>query len=135
MKRLVLLMLFATSFAVPALAQECLHGPNEAASERDRREYAMRLARQINEAQAVWIAKQPPTAGYASPSQLKLPEMPLGFGMMFHLNGRRYTFSIKDDRDPCFFAIFSDNSGLVYAAMPESAYTLQQIAPAMPSGR
>jgi hypothetical protein len=42
---------------------------------------------------------------------------------MFHLGGRRYTFSLKDDRDPCFFAIFSDHDGLIYATVPQQQAT------------
>jgi hypothetical protein len=103
-----------------ALAQECLHGPNESSAERERREYAIRVARQINELQAAWIGANP-RAQYARPTQLKLPEMPDDFGLLFHLDGRRYMFSLKDDRDPCFFAIFSDHDGLIYATTPQPA--------------
>ena len=38
---------------------------------------------------------------------------------MFHTDGRTYMFSLKDDRDPCFVAVFSDHNGLVYATNPE----------------
>jgi len=103
----------------PAFAQECLHGPTESALERERREYAIRVARQINALQAAWIGANPRSGQYARLSQLKLPDMPDDFGLMFHLDGRRYTFSLKDDRDPCYFAIFSDHDGLIYAAMPQ----------------
>jgi hypothetical protein len=77
------------------------------------------VARQINALQAAWIAANPRSGQYARPSQLQLPDMPDDFGLMFHLDGRRYTFSLKDDRDPCYFAIFSDHDGLIYATMPQ----------------
>jgi hypothetical protein len=120
LKIIVLMVLTAIGQVTPAFAQECLHGPNETAGERDRREYAIRVARQINALQSEWIAARPRSGQYARPSQLKLPEMPEGFGLMFHLEGRRYTFSLKDDRDPCYFAIFSDHDGLIYATMPRT---------------
>jgi len=103
--------------STPSAAQECLHGPNESAAERERREYAVRVANEINKLQAAWIAAKP-GANYARPSQLKLPDMPDDFGLMFYLDGRGYMFSLKDDKDPCYFAIFSDHYGLVYATMP-----------------
>jgi hypothetical protein len=30
----------------------------------------------------------------------------------------RYVFAIKDTTDPCGFAYFSDDSGLIYTAQP-----------------
>jgi hypothetical protein len=50
--------------------------------------------------------------------QLKLPPTPAGFQVQFHLDGPRYAFSIKDTRDPCGYAIFSDQDAEVYEAVP-----------------
>jgi hypothetical protein len=105
-------------------AQECLHGPNESAAERERREYAVHVATEINKLQAARVGSQPGWT-YARPSQLKLPEMPDDFGLTFFLDGRRYMFTLKDDKDPCNFGIFSDHDGLIYATMPEHEATVR----------
>jgi len=33
-------------------------------------------------------------------------------------DGRSYAFSLKDGRDPCRFAIFSDQHGYLYGGVP-----------------
>ena len=45
--------------------------------------------------------------------------MPNDFDLLFLTDWKRYTFSLKDAKDPCYFAIFSDHDGLIYATMPE----------------
>ena len=121
LNRVALIFVMALGAFSPAFAQQCLHGPDETVAEKERREYAMRVAHEINQLQAAWIAANPNSEQYARPGQLKLPEMPDDFGLTFHVAGRRYAFSLKDDRDPCLFAIFSDHDGLIYAAMPQQA--------------
>ena len=110
--------LIVLSWCSDSAAQECLHGSNESPAERERREYALRVAGEIYRLQAAWIAAAP-GRGYARPSQLKLPTMPNDFGLTFWVDGRRYLFTLKDDKDPCLFAIFSEHDGLIYAAMPQ----------------
>jgi len=48
-----------------------------------------------------------------------VPRVPDGFDLQFHTDGRAYTLSLKDRRDPCRFAVFSDQEGAVYAAVPQ----------------
>jgi hypothetical protein len=99
-------------------AQECLHGRNETAEHRQRREQAISVAHSINAAQRAAIAVDP-RATYKRISELKLPEIPDNFQVTMHVNGRRtYAFSLKDFADPCYFAIFSDQDGFVYAGQP-----------------
>jgi hypothetical protein len=113
-----LFFLIVVTCSSVSFAQECLHGPNESAAERERREYAIWVASEINRLQAGWIAANP-AAAYARPSQLKLPKKPSDFGLTFFVDGRRHMFTLKDDKDPCNFGIFSDHDGLIYAAMPQ----------------
>lgn len=109
--------------ASSALAQECLHLQNETAMDRTRREQAIQFARRLNVAQQI---SPPPSQGrrYRQPDELvNLPPVPAGFQLQFHTDGRTYAFSLKDMRDVCRFAVFSDQDGYVYAA------SAQQTAP------
>ena len=47
-----------------------------------------------------------------------LPDTPEGFRVQLHTDGTTYTFSIKDTRDPCGYAVFSDQSLDIYEAVP-----------------
>jgi hypothetical protein len=100
-----------------AFAQNCLHGPGETAGERMRREQAIQFARQVNAAEKLGIG---PQRKYRPLGELpNLPRVPAGFVVQFHTDGTAYTFSLKDSRDPCRFAVFSDHESDVYATMPE----------------
>jgi hypothetical protein len=103
----------------PVFAQACLHGSNETAGERMRREQAIVFARQLNAAEqaaAGLAARQ----GYRPLNELpNVPRIPTGFALKLQTDGTGYTFSLKDTRDPCGFAVFSDQDGDVYAATPE----------------
>jgi hypothetical protein len=99
----------------------CLHGASETPSDRTRREKAVDLARIINEAQERQRGLRP--RGGALPYQpldrlLNIPAAPAGFVVQHHTDGSTYAVSIKDARDPCRFAVFSDESGDVYEAIP-----------------
>jgi hypothetical protein len=101
-----------------AFAQECLHSNLETVDDRLRREQAIQFARRLNAAQQM----APPVAPgrrYRSPDELlNLPPVPSGFQLQFNSDGRTYTLSLKDLRDPCRFAIFTDQEDHVYAATP-----------------
>ena len=99
----------------------CLHGPNEIPAERTRREQAMAMAAQINRAEAMYVGPQPGgRSSYAPFAQLvNVPATPAGFTLQFQLEGARYMFSLKDTRDACGYAIFSDQSRSVYEAVPQ----------------
>ena len=96
--------------------QSCLHSQDEAAAQRDRRRQALRLARQINTLENLARNQarqyQPVTA---------LPNVsapPQGFVVHFATDGATYAFSVKDTLDPCAFAYFSDEGGLIYTGQP-----------------
>lgn len=100
-----------------ARAQQCLHGQLETADDRVRRERAAEFARRVNAAQAL---PSPRGQRYRPLDELPhLPPVPDGFELQFHTDGRSYTLALKDRRDPCRFAVFSDQEGAVYAAVPQ----------------
>ena len=126
------LLAMATLFAVaavflviganPGLAQNktCLHGDNESRSERARREKAVELAHEINGAESMARRFSPRTdkGPYVPLDQLSVPNTPDGFRVQLHTDGMSYSFSVKDLMDPCLYAVFSDQSGDVYEAIP-----------------
>lgn len=116
MLRHVLVTALLLGGATSAFAQECLHMQNETAGDRARREQAVQFARRLNVAQQI----SPPAAQgrrYRQPDELlNLPRVPAGFQLQFHTDGRTYAFSLKDMRDACRFAVFSDQEGYVYTA-------------------
>ena len=124
MPRLVLIMAtLLIGGASSAYAQECLHMQNETAADRTRREQALQFARRLNAEQNVSPPLRPGPQGqrYRQPDELlNLPPVPPGFQLQFHTDGRTYAFSLKDSRDPCRFAVFSDQDGYVYAASPQA---------------
>jgi hypothetical protein len=97
--------------ATSAQQPRCLHGQDETAAQRDRRQQALRTARQINTYRVNGRGQagrfQPLTAfpGIVTPP---------GFAVHVATDGTTYAFSIKDTVDPCAFAYFSDDSGLIY---------------------
>jgi hypothetical protein len=52
-----------------------------------------------------------------------LPPLPAGFDIQFHTDGLTYTISLKDTRDACHYAIFSDQDKLLYEAIPSKGET------------
>ncbi len=122
---LTLTVLFLLASAGPATAQnrtqnrQCLHGPDETSTNRTRREKAVELAYEINGAEAMAGRLGPRKGRFVPFDQLfNVPLAPEGFRVQFHTDGTTYSFSIKDAMDPCFYAVFSDQSGDVYEGMP-----------------
>jgi hypothetical protein len=109
--------------AQPAqLRPRCLHGSAEQPSQRARREQALRMARQINQAEDAGSA-QPPSQprNYRPFNQLpNMPPAPDGFRLQFYTDGPTYTFSLKDTVDACQYAIFSDQDRGIYEATPQT---------------
>ena len=106
----------------PLLAQRprprsCLHGDLESAMERARRQQAVEYATKINAAEA--FGTMSPRA-YRPLDQLNLPPAPAGFTLQLHNDARSYTFSLKDTRDPCSYAIFSDQDRFIYEGIPKT---------------
>jgi hypothetical protein len=94
-------------------SQQCLHDQLETSANRARREKALEWAHKINQAETK-------SQGSFLPFDrlFNVPPAPDGFKLQFHVDGETYAFSIKDMRDPCAYAIFSDQSGNVYEGTP-----------------
>jgi len=106
------------SFGVAGTAQEpaCLHGASEVPAELARRQMALRFVRQVNTLESAAYSQE---HRYRLANELPdFPATPEGFRAQFSTDGSTYTFSIKDARDSCHFAYFSDQEGLIYTALP-----------------
>lgn len=105
-------------FAPPILrAAACRHDAAALPADRARREQALTLARAINTAQGR-IAQQ--TRQYQPFEQLTgLPPTPIGFRLRLYTDGAGYIFSLKDERDPCHYGVFSDQEGRLYEMTPQ----------------
>jgi hypothetical protein len=107
--------------------QRCLHGSEEQAVDRARREQAVRVARQINRAENMASLRGPSQPRSYVPlddpriASNGIPAAPDGFKLRFYTDTESYAFSLKDARDRCGFAVFSDQDGRVYAGQPMSA--------------
>jgi hypothetical protein len=102
----------ATIGSMTAQQPACLHSQDESAAQQTRRRGALALTRQINSYEVV--AKQR-TQTYQSPASLpNLMATPAGFDVHFATDGSSYAFSVKDTLDPCAFAYFSDETGVIY---------------------
>jgi hypothetical protein len=98
--------------------QRCLHGPSEDATQRNRREQALALAREINRAENAGPAVIPGERREYQPlNRLRVPAAPSGFRVQLSTDGATYTFSIKDTLDPCRYAVFSDQDQVIYEAV------------------
>ena len=105
------------SAQTPVPTAQCLHERDERSSERARRQRAIQFAQLVNRAEVVGgpLGQQ----RYRPFEELtNIPPVPDGFRIQFHSDGTSYGFSLKDQRDPCGYAIFSDPEGRIYEAMP-----------------
>jgi hypothetical protein len=100
----------------------CLHGPDETAANRARREQALQYAAKVNTAEAGTTVGAPPPQRQRTYRPLEelvtVPAPPAGFDMQFHTDGRTYFFALKDTRDECHYAIFSDQDKWLYEGVP-----------------
>jgi len=94
--------------------QPCLHASGETAEQLNRRRQAVQTARQINTEQARLFAT---SHVYHPASDLSVDVAP-GFAMSVTTDGVTYKFALKDTLDPCRFAFFSDQEGLIFEANP-----------------
>ena len=107
---------------LPIRPTGCLHDQGETAQQRGRREGALGYLKAINTAQGELVQR---SKRYGAIQQLgTLPGVPEGFVVRLYADQDGYLVSVKDDRDPCRFALFSDNGGHVY----ESKLPAPQIA-------
>jgi hypothetical protein len=97
----------------------CLHGRPERAADRIRREQAVALLKALNNAEGQALQQN---RRFSPLSELRnLPPTPGGFRLRFYLNDAGYLASLKDERDPCYFGLFSDEAGFIYSDAPFEA--------------
>ena len=90
----------------------CLHGPDETAGEKTRRGQALTYVRVINTAQTAFAGRN---RRYAHFDELQdVQQAPPGFALQHAADSNGYLFSVKDTADPCGFALFSDQKGIIY---------------------
>lgn len=95
----------------------CRHDNAGLQQDRARRDQALALARAIHSAEAILAEK---TRRYQPLDQLtNLPPVPEGFALRLYTDGDGYILSLKDERDPCHYGIFSDQGGRLYEASPQ----------------
>ena len=116
-----------TAAATPAFSQgnpqrNCLHGRGESPAERARRQQAIEYATKVNLAETT-IAVGPrllPRTYRPLEELMNVPALPQGFAVQFHNDDRSYTLSLKDTRDACNYAVFTDQDKLIYEAVPRA---------------
>lgn len=92
----------------------CLHGPDETEAERKRRAVAIAHVRSINTAQSKRTGQGP----WIELNQLSVGPAPAGFSVQLATFDGGYLVSMKDTLDPCRYALFSDDAGLIYVGRP-----------------
>lgn len=118
LKKSLIVWFLSVGTLAPATAQECLHGPNRTPADRGRADQAIQFARRLNAEQQLTFPTQ--QGRYRPLEELRtLPAVPPGFQLQFNTDRRSYSFILKDRRDPCRFAVYSDQTGDVYATTPE----------------
>ena len=101
------------------LPRPCLHGDLESNADRTRRTQAIDYITKVNIAESVRARLVP--RGFRPLEELaNLPPVPAGFAVQFHNDDRSYTLSLKDTRDACHYAVFSDQNTLVYETIPRT---------------
>ncbi len=94
---------------VNAQQPACLHGPQETPEQAARKRAALTFTRQVNTLQS----KAGATGAYVGADQIQLAE-PEGFEFRLAAAPKSYAFSVRDNTDPCRFAFFSDQQGLIF---------------------
>jgi hypothetical protein len=107
----------------------CLHGPSELASERARREQALKMAEDINRAEHADPTMIPGQRRVYRPlDQLpNVPPTPAGFRVQLATDGATYALSLKDTLDACHYAIFSDQDSWIYEATPRTGVQVRPV--------
>jgi hypothetical protein len=112
--------------ATPAFAQRnprqnCLHASAESAADRARRQQAIDYAMKVNVAETSQGIGPRQLRGYRPLEELaNLPAVPAGFAVDFRHDERGYVLSLKDTRDECRYAVFTDQDKLIYEAVPRA---------------
>jgi len=94
----------------------CLHGNPERQADRSRREQAVAVMKAITASEGQALQQ---TRNFKPLAELSgLPATPDGFRLRLFVNDAGYLASLKDERDPCYFGVFADESGFVYSNSP-----------------
>ena len=101
--------------------RNCLHAGAESAADRARRQQAIDYAMKVNVAEMIYGIGPRQNQHYRPLEELaNLPAVPAGFAIEFHNNDRGYVLSLKDTRDACRYAIFTDQDRLIYEGVPKT---------------
>jgi hypothetical protein len=93
-------------------AAVCRHGEDESPANRTQRLQALALASAINRAEGQQAQQ---TRRYAPlPTLGALPPVPQDFTLKLYADAEGYVAVLKDGRDPCRYAIFTEQSGHIY---------------------
>jgi hypothetical protein len=118
LKPAIFFVILLTVGVASAAAQNCLHGADETAAQRARRNAAIQLATRINLAQVITSGPRSQNNRYRPLEELvNIPPTPPGFELRFHTDDDTYQFSIKDRTDPCRYVVFSDQDKFLYEAI------------------
>lgn len=124
LKVIALASIVIGGIAEHAHGQQCLHRSDESAGERSRRQAAVKFVDDVNVVQA---RRQRETGRYASLADIQQAHTaPLGFVSRLVLDQFGYVIRVVDALDPCGFALFSDERGVVFEAHPTA---VQRTAP------
>jgi hypothetical protein len=93
-------------------AAVCRHGEDESPANRTQRLQALALASAINRAEGQQAQQ---TRRYAAlPTLGALPPVPQDFALKLYADAEGYVAVLKDGRDPCRYAIFTEQSRHIY---------------------
>jgi len=116
--RLTVVLLALFSYAAPAHSQQCLHGPNEDATQKARRQAALKLVRAINAGESKYLMMSD-SDRYSPLSGLTIePKKVEGFAIQFTMDGAGYSLILKDTTDPCHFVYSTNQNGVTYGGYP-----------------
>src|SRR4051812_37722071 len=102
---------FSGQSRITAQQPACLHAAGESPDQQLRKRQALTLARQINTAEAAAMSQ---TGSYQPLERLSRVGVAEGFIPHVAFDASGYAFSVKDSTDPCRFAFFSDQTGVIY---------------------
>jgi hypothetical protein len=93
----------------------CLHDADESPVQRNRRYEAIRYVQALMAAQGEFSSAN---GRYAQFSELRGLGVPFGFVLLHAATANSYLLSLKDQNDPCGYALYSDHGSTIYAAEP-----------------
>ncbi len=113
--------------------QQCLHGADSTPDQKARRSSALSVMRAINTAESAFASRNQRQYGTLkelldsgalkpmlrdTPLNFESDQPLLGWKLEFSSNKDGYAFLLKDTTDPCSFAFFSTQDGLIFHGEP-----------------